>query len=94
MPGRLEILCVVTIVSWLGGLACYGWLNASQTSWVTVVLVGALGVIAGPLLGAWMVVALPDFFEWESTGPRDFYLPAIAISAALCFGLPMLLFWF
>lgn len=92
MLGRLEILCFVTIASWLAGLSFKAYAGPHE-SWLLVVLLAIVGLVAAPVIGTRLVVGLSDFAEWENWGPRDFYPAALAIAAVICFALPIGICW-
>lgn len=71
MSHRFDVLCVATIVSWLGGVVAI----APSVLWAPIILTGLIGVAAAPLIGIGRIKGLADLSEWENFGPRDFYCP-------------------
>jgi hypothetical protein len=92
MLDRFEIVCVVTIASWFGGVALARYLETSG-SWLSFLLVSVAGLIVAPFIGFRLVTGLPDILEWESWGPHDFFVPALALAAVICFAVPAAIFW-
>jgi hypothetical protein len=66
-------------------------LDAPDVPWVPLVVLALVGLVAAPMLGVGALRHLADLSEWENTGPRDFYVPALVIAAAICFALPLLI---
>jgi hypothetical protein len=92
MLGRFETVCAVTIASWFAGVALARYLETSG-GWLSLSLVSVAGLIVAPFIGFRLVTSLPDITDWESWGPRDFFIPALALAAVICFAVPAAIFW-
>lgn len=81
---RLHILFAIPTISWLIGAIGYPYASRSTLSGLEYFLIFIVGLVACPFIAFTIMRELPDFFEWENSGPRDFFLPALATASLFC----------
>lgn len=81
---------MVPIVGWLAGIYCSRYAGGGTIGTFGYIVLVAAGLLVAPFVGISAMRTIPDFFEWESSGPRDFFVPALVAASVVCFVVALL----
>lgn len=86
--GRFEWMWLITASGWFAGLAVYPWLTQSQVSVLTFALLGVIGAVVSPMMGAGvlsLMAQIQDDVLCNDLRRPDAFLPGAFSSAVLAF---------